>query len=1335
MRSACHSRCSCQGISGETTKVSFEDSDVSLSQLSNRLKSVLKPCLRKYQLSAVKWMMSREGLNQQNLVSSHALLPTWSELDLPDIDMVLSHEVQSSLALQARRTSRKVYFNALTGTVIAPSAPVEETVPGRSQAFDRSSIHNDLKPAARCNPPAFVKLSNLRSLPCKGGILADEMGLGIHAFFYEHQLYIAFSTVGKSLEVLSLIMCHPFVHNGTTAVVANPSAPSCASELSEELPRGEPDDVVACYCGSAPKLASEPFVQCDACRTWQHWCCVGFSQEENDLNLTYFCPNCTDIGLEGTVSYDCSSSTKHLKMLDIKATLIVCPPAILAQWQQEIERHSYPGALQVVIFEGSKRELESMQSLRSVERNTVTTKIVRPIQLAKYDIVLTTYSTLRTELYHVTSQSSLVRNRKQPAKYRFLPTPLTGVRWWRICLDEAQMMGEGTARCAEMALKLQTVNRWNISGTPIPKGLDDLFGLLLFLSHQPWNHKAWWRRVAHQGYCSGRNDAVARLHDEVHTFMWRTLKVDVEKELGVPPQTTRIVRLKFSAIERFNYNKRFQDLKSKRIQLFKAQSLTKAAGASLTNSMHVLQSSSSAEPEAHVVEEDEKLAELVDDEAFLETASIVNAETLRQRSAPKAIAACLSGGRLQGIFTALLQLRQSCCHHQVGYGTGLVSLAKSTLSLEALTRELANKAKVECEEKQRRIVLSLLALAGLCLLRSEVLRTSNHDSKALLNPSEISELALMEEMKAISFYRQVLTPGNVGPATLRIDKLQRIHAATNLVQILSRRTSHGTFDEYHVVEPAPVSDPRANELQALQTYRDALCRAYLGRALTALAAAVLQQSSAREAVDTVLKTLGMYVAPETRIILENGCDKSAIESDKQSRRGSRNGPESDKWWDLMLSELMDRSDASVERRLVSFIQGELDKAEGFEQRRENMDPSVVISGRFHSVNGLKLMLWRALQTTLSKREIIVSALDRLAPDPTPTQVLQAASCVQCKTNPRGAGVCPHCQLRTNFSHYEACLFRVHTRALGYLYLGDQPTDGKANNETSRAQLDRLRGEQEAGELLSSRGREADLEIVFKALANFYRREFRLSAWGAEKQAEIAPESVSERDARDRSLLKAAAAQLELFQKLVKEYAACEDLRRAQHQRLSALDELNMCVMRLQLRGTHESVAKAEESYVVRPHELAEKAHFFETERISSQAELERALGQWRYLCGLVPSATKVDELAEGKREVDPTSDEAKSSPLNKALDAFLRAQQQNYLESKAHELANDLDSESSEGSILGRGLIADKEVDCPVHLFIMNMIALFRVMCCRSIFKFFLFCCSFCWCMIYYFCK
>jgi hypothetical protein len=53
-------------------------------------------------------------------------------------------------------------------------------------------------------------------------------------------------------------------------------------------------------------------------------------------------------------SYECPECTaKSGRQLESRATLIVCPESILTQWQQEIERHTQPGALKVAALSTS----------------------------------------------------------------------------------------------------------------------------------------------------------------------------------------------------------------------------------------------------------------------------------------------------------------------------------------------------------------------------------------------------------------------------------------------------------------------------------------------------------------------------------------------------------------------------------------------------------------------------------------------------------------------------------------------------------------------------------------------------------------------------------------------------------------------------------------------------------------------------------------------------------------------------------------------------------------------------------------------------------------------
>jgi len=75
---------------------------------------------------------------------------------------------------------------------------------------------------------------------------------------------------------------------------------------------------------------------------------------------------------------------------------------------------------------------------------------------------------------------------------------------------QAQMVESSTAKAAEMAARLDAVHRWAVTGTPLSRGLEDLFGLLLFLRAAPLDQRAWWLRVCQRPYEAGCAAGAAR---------------------------------------------------------------------------------------------------------------------------------------------------------------------------------------------------------------------------------------------------------------------------------------------------------------------------------------------------------------------------------------------------------------------------------------------------------------------------------------------------------------------------------------------------------------------------------------------------------------------------------------------------------------------------------------------------------------------------------------------------------------------------------------------------------------------------------------------------------
>ena len=155
---------------------------------------------------------------------------------------------------------------------------------------------------------------------------------------------------------------------------------------------------------------------------------------------------------------------------------------------------------------------------------------------------------------------SCLRNKK---RYVVLPSPLTSVKWWRVCLDEAQRVEVPTAASARMARKLITDKRWCVSGTPIGRGrLDDLYGLLLFLSVKPFDEKRWFAN----SFVLSHGNALGRLSHLMKNIMWRSTKENkfVRQQMGIPDQEEKRVILQFSFVEQFFYDRQF-DITSKAV--------------------------------------------------------------------------------------------------------------------------------------------------------------------------------------------------------------------------------------------------------------------------------------------------------------------------------------------------------------------------------------------------------------------------------------------------------------------------------------------------------------------------------------------------------------------------------------------------------------------------------------------------------------------------------------------------------------------------------------------------------------------------------------------------
>ncbi|KAJ6092921.1 hypothetical protein N7486_008210 [Penicillium sp. IBT 16267x] len=218
------------------------------------------------------------------------------------------------------------------------------------------------------------------------------------------------------------------------------------------------------------------------------------------------------------------------------ATLIITPPAILEQWKQEFQQHA--PELRVHHYTGIKRGQEGSDDLVIEE-------------LAEFDVVLTTYNVISREVHYTdTAPKRSLRHKK---RFEARKTPLVRISWWRVCLDEAQMIESGVSNAAKVARLIPRVNAWAVTGTPLRRNIDDLFGLLLFLRYYPfcYSNPLWTRLYSRFG---------SVLVHIIQKIALRHTKDCVRDELHLPQQKRIVITTPFTAIEEQHYGQLFEEM-------------------------------------------------------------------------------------------------------------------------------------------------------------------------------------------------------------------------------------------------------------------------------------------------------------------------------------------------------------------------------------------------------------------------------------------------------------------------------------------------------------------------------------------------------------------------------------------------------------------------------------------------------------------------------------------------------------------------------------------------------------------------------------------------------
>lgn len=214
-------------------------------------------------------------------------------------------------------------------------------------------------------------------------------------------------------------------------------------------------------------------------------------------------------------------------------TLVICPLSVIGQWQDEIERFTYP-PLKVLCFQGSRRDTDTYS-------------------ITSYDVVITTYQTLAKEYSsHLEARTAMKQGRQSEESL----SPMYQIRFHRVCLDEAHTIKNRTSQQHKACCYIEADKRWALTGTPIQNHVDDIFALFSFLRMNPHGEWEWWLRNISRQYQNRNKIAISNLHSIMKTIMLRRTKkkeMDGKSLLELPEKFVHQKELTFSQAEQSFY--------------------------------------------------------------------------------------------------------------------------------------------------------------------------------------------------------------------------------------------------------------------------------------------------------------------------------------------------------------------------------------------------------------------------------------------------------------------------------------------------------------------------------------------------------------------------------------------------------------------------------------------------------------------------------------------------------------------------------------------------------------------------------------------------------------
>ncbi|CAO2036618.1 unnamed protein product [Urochloa humidicola] len=368
-------------------------------------------------------------------------------------------------------------------------------------------------------------LSKENSSHCRGGILADDQGLG------------------KTISTIALILKERvkqsrFMNSGSYCIksVQDIDDDDVVFVMDKKEVKAEPlnklDDSARLHVASTLKLCDSQAVAASD---------IIEPRKKNRVRS--------------------SASTLGSNTRPAAGTLVVCPASVLRQWAKELSVKVMEGSkLSILVYHGCSRTRD-------------------PNELAKYDVVVTTYMTVAnevpkensdenkySEMFGISPEFSANSKRKRPkkqskAKKKNKPSnsdygPLARVRWFRVVLDEAQTIKNYRTQVSRACCGLRAERRWCLSGTPIQNKIEDLYSYFCFLKYEPYSKFSSFKYMIKDPITKDSARGYKKLQAILRIVLLRRTKetrIDGEPILKLPPKTIELSKIDFTPDERAFY--------------------------------------------------------------------------------------------------------------------------------------------------------------------------------------------------------------------------------------------------------------------------------------------------------------------------------------------------------------------------------------------------------------------------------------------------------------------------------------------------------------------------------------------------------------------------------------------------------------------------------------------------------------------------------------------------------------------------------------------------------------------------------------------------------------